>query len=183
MKRIALITIIGFLFSGLVAQERIPVELKDLNFTLSILAPSVQLEKSINDKQSIAASFGLNSYYNFSDNSFNGDDGSSIHPMVRADFRNYYPRKRVKKDLRSNSGTYIGLRTGYIFESIAEDDDFVRVDRNNAFFMGAIWGIQRNYQSGIHLGLSLGLGFYTNDDNGFEGDGLGEFRFGFAFGG
>ena len=46
--------------------------------------------------------------------------------------------------------------------------------------MGALWGIQRNYQSGIHLGFSIGGGFGTGQNMDLDFVGVGEFEFGFV---
>jgi hypothetical protein len=96
------------------------------------------------------------------------------------DFRNYYPRKRVKKDLLPNSGNYIGLLGGYNFNAIAESAEPGETNNSNAFFMGGVWGIQRNYQSGIHLGLNLGAGFIAGEHIDLGLTGLWSFELGFV---
>ncbi len=161
----------------LFSQDRISAELSDLQFNLNILEPSLNLEKSISDKQSVTFAFGLNSVTGedqFDDIKF------GLVPSIRASFRNYYPRKKVKKELRPNSGNYIGLVAGYNFATIAGNLGNANFSDEDVFFMGPVWGIQRNYKSGIHLGLSLGARFRTgkNTDVGFTG--VGNLELGFV---
>ena len=141
------------------AQDKIPVELKDLQYYVTLLDPGVGLEKKIADRQSVTLNFGLTTLMDEHTGTSSDDFGFSLNPYITGDFRNYYNRKRVKKDLRNNSGNYVALRGGYNFGSIADNVDFGTTEVSNSFYMGPVWGIQRNYQSGIHLGLSLGGGF------------------------
>ena len=69
---------------------------------------------------------------------------------MQAKFRNYYPRKRVKKELGFNSGNYVGMNVGYVFDEIASNGP---VEVLNTVFFTPVWGIQRNYKSNIHLGV------------------------------
>ena len=105
----------------------------------------------------------------------------SVNPFISGSYRNYYPRKRVKKDLRPNSGNYVGILTGYRFNSIADNAEYDISDRlENSYYLGPVWGIQRNYQSGIHLGLSLGGGFAVGSSSDIYFTGVGGFEFGFV---
>ena len=158
------------------AQDRIPVDLNSTQFNINILDPSMTFEKSINDNQSFTAGVGITVLGEFEED----EETFSVNPFVSASYRNYYPRKRVKKDLRPNSGNYIGILTGYRFKSIADNAEYVISDRlENSYYLGPVWGFQRNYQSGIHLGLSLGGGFAVgNSDVYFTG--IGGFEFGFV---
>ena len=163
------------------AQDRVPVELKDSQFFISILDPGVAWEKKVADKQSLRFSFGLTMLADEETN-FSDDFGVSLNPVVTGDFRNYYSRKRVKKDLNPNSGNYVALRAGYIFDAITDNVDFGTTETSQSFFMGPVWGIQRNYKSGIHLGLSLGAGFATGNHTDLRATGIGQFNIGFALG-
>ena len=55
----------------------------------------------------------------------------------------------------------------------------VKFGDEKAFYLGPVWGIQRNYKSGIHLGLSLGAGFITGANTNFDFHGVGSFELGF----
>ena len=157
------------------AQDRVPVQLNNTQFNLNILAPGATFEKSINQHQSFTLGAGITIIGEFEED----QETLSVNPFVNASYRNYYPRKRVKKDLRANSGNYIGILMGYRLSSIADNAENGLSSRlENLYYMGPVWGIQRNYRSGIHLGLSLGAGFALGSD--FDFTGLGEFEFGFV---
>jgi len=178
-KLISLLALLSFpIFLN--AQDRIPVQLSDVQINLNILAPGVTLEKMITENTSATFGVGLTplSVDNGTEDSVEPE--VSINPFVRASYRNYYPRNKVKKELNPNSGNYIGLVAGYYFDSIAESSDAATFRQADSFYMGAIWGIQRNYQSGIHLGFSIGGGFGTGQNMDLDFVGVGEFEFGFV---
>jgi hypothetical protein len=89
-------------------------------------------------------------------------------------------RKKQKKELNYNSGNYVGLRGGYNFRAIAENNEPGTPSTEEAFYLGGVWGIQRNYKSGIHLGFSLGAGFATGRNQNLGFTGLGSFELGFV---
>lgn len=178
-KLISVLTL--FLFPiFLNAQDRIPVELNDVQINLNILAPGLTLEKMITENTSATIGLGLTPLYTDIGNEDSIEPEVSINPFLRASYRNYYPRKKVKKKLNPNSGNYIGLVTGYYFNSIAESTDVATFRQSDSFYMGAMWGIQRNYKSGIHLGFSIGGGFGTGQNMDLDYVGVGEFEFGFV---
>jgi hypothetical protein len=164
---------------GLFSQDRIPVEMAESQISINILSPSITYERGLTQNQSLHLSFGLQGLSRTNDN----DDGSvGVAPVIGATYRNYYPRKKVKKELMPNSGNYVGLSTGYILNSIADNlEDFdAPFKEESGFFLGPVWGIQRNYKSGIHLGLSLGGGFITGKNTDFSGTFVGSFELGFV---
>ena len=161
----------------LFSQDRIPAELNEVQINLNILEPSVMLEKRLTDKQSLTLALGFNT---ISGKDAVDDVKFGLSPSLRASYRNYYPRKKVKKELRPNSGNYIGLVAGYNFGTIAGSKDVGKYSQENAFFLGPVWGIQRNYKSGIHLGLSFGGGFITGSNTDFDFTGVGSFELGFV---
>ena len=169
--------------SHLLAQDRIPVTLDEHRLSLNILSPSLQYEYKLNDNQSLTGRAGITwgAHFNY-DDTFIDDDFSdsgfdqTLNPFVETTFRNYYSRKRVQKELNHNSGNYIGLLAAYQFDHIAGSE----TESTQAFYSGAIWGIQRNYKSGIHLGLYLGLGFATGQNVNLTGTGIGGLQLGFV---
>ncbi len=154
------------------AQDRIPVDLQKTQFNLNILDPSVSFELSINDHQSLTAALGITGLPD--------EDGTSLNPFLRSSYRNYYLRKRVKKELMPNSGNYIGVIAGYNFDSITDNIESGTTRLSNSFYAGPAWGIQRNYRSGIHLGLSIGGGFAIDNHSDLYFTGVGAFEFGFV---
>lgn len=167
-----LATLFGFLAYGAFAQDRIGVELQNTQFNLNILDPSISFEKRINDKQSFTLGAGITGLAD--------EDGSSVNPFIHGTYRNYYPRKRVKKELNVNSGNYVGVLTGYSFKAITDNVEAGTTRSSNSYYLGPVWGIQRNYNSGIHLGLSLGSGFAIDQGGDLFFTGLGVFQFGFV---
>ena len=161
------------------SQDRIPVEMANSQFSINILSPSLTYEKGLNENQSLYLSLGLEG---LSRTNENNDGKIGVAPVIEATYRNYYPRKKVKKELRPNSGNYVGLSAGYIMNSIADNlEDFDQpFKEESAFFLGPVWGIQRNYKSGIHLGLSLGGGFITGKNTNFDFNFIGNFELGFV---
>ncbi|MEO9869040.1 hypothetical protein [Ekhidna sp.] len=164
------------------------VTLDTTQFTISILPLMAHLEAKVGEKQSVTFGGGL--AYSFYFQSINGEESFESYstPFLTASFRNYYNRKRIKKDnLKNNSGNYVGLYSSYQFNTIVDAGGFGTFESDlNGFTVGPVWGIQRNYASGIHLDISVGLGY-----TGFESDDIimvdnkfgiiGGFEFGFRF--
>jgi hypothetical protein len=151
-----------------------------VQINLNVLAPSVTLEKMITGNTSATFGVGLTPLSVDNGTGDTIEPEFSINPFLRASYRNYYPRKQVKKELNPNSGNYIGLVAGYYFDSIAKSSELAMFRQSDSFYMGALWGIQRNYQSGIHLGFSIGGGFGTGQNMDLDFVGVGEFEFGFV---
>ena len=148
---------------------QVPVDLKPVRFTIGLVEPSVVAEFKIGAKQTIATTGGITIGVT--------DEKAYVFPVLRGSFRHYYDRKRVKKsNLRSNSGNFITLQGGYYFDAIGDAATTV-LD----YFIGPAWGIQRNYNSGIHLSLSLGLGYGNGQNIDGQVTGAGHFTFGFTF--
>jgi len=180
VKNLFLLILLAGLSITALCQDRFPVGLKDTQVYLNILDPGVEWEKKISDTQSLAFGFGLTVIGDEDNNSSSNDIGISLNPVITADFRNYYARKREKKDLNPNSGNYIAVRAGYYFDSIVDNLDFGTTEISRSFFIGPVWGIQRNYKSGIHFGLSLGAGIATGKNTNLKSTFIGDLQLGFA---
>ena len=141
-------------------QERIPVDLKNNQLNLNLFTPGVSFEQRVGPNQSLNLGLGIIGLVD--------SDGSSINPLVRGSFRNYYPRKQVQKELNPNSGNYIALDAGYYFNSVTNET----TQLSDSFFMGAVWG--------IHFGLSLGPGFVVGSDSDYRFTGIGQIQLGFV---
>ena len=162
MKQVLTLTLCIIALSVTVsAQDRIPVELNKTQLKLSILNPNIMFEVKVSENQSFNFSLGLATSYAQVQNT--NDSYMYLHPAIRGSFRHYYARKEVKKQLRANSGNFIELVAGYVFDSIAGNDDYIS-SASSSFFFGPAWGIQRNYETGFLFGLGLGLG-YGNGKN------------------
>ena len=124
-------------------------------YSLSILSPTLGLEKSIKENQSLKFSLGSSIGYG----SKNGFQNKLL--LLRGEYRHYYnlEKRRDEGRLSTNySGNYIGLfaEPSFIFEKGEEATNM---------YAGGVWGIQRNYNSHFHLDLSLNAGI---GQNGFE---------------
>ena len=176
MKRTGLfLMLLGLSCSAAWAQDRIPVEIQKNRVYINLLQPSILYEAGLNDRLSLALGTGITFIYG-------ENDYGAINPFLNASLRNYYPRKRVKKELDMNSGNYVAAMAGYTFGAISEwNEELDPQNMSNSGYIGGIWGIQRNYMSGIHLGLSLGGGVSMgkNIDNVMFAP-LGGFEFGFV---
>ena len=151
----------------MMAQE--PVDLTSTQFTVSILPLMAHIEGKLSDKQSLTFGGGLGYSAFYSEVNGEGDFEFFSTPFLTASFRNYYNRKFVRKDnLKQNSGNYVALLGNYQFENLV-DLGVLGTGKTglDSFSIGPVWGIQRNYGSGIHLDLSVGVGYRVGQSNEF----------------
>jgi hypothetical protein len=153
---------------------------------ISILSPAITHEIAVGRNQTVFLAGGLNGISRFEE--IRNTTPSTINryfglvPRASADFRNYYnfgKRLGKGKNINNNSGNYLALRTLYTFEPVVNKDQFP--DYNNGFALGGVWGIQRVYNSGIYLGLSLGVGYLFGDKK-LDATSMGDFHLGFNIG-
>ncbi len=171
MKQLFTLTLCIIVFGmTLSAQERIHVELNKTQLKLSILNPNLMFEVKIGEHQSFNISGGL--IISIAQLQLTNEYLAYLHPTVRGSFRHYYGRKEVRKNFRANSGNFIELVGGYIFDSIAGNDSYTS-SVSSSYFIGPAWGLQRHYETGFLFGLGLGLGYGNgkNSDGGLAGTG------------
>ncbi|NNF22360.1 MAG: hypothetical protein HKN67_10475 [Saprospiraceae bacterium] len=176
MKKILLLAFVLFAVH-ISAQERIPVEMTNTKFYLNIITPSVAVEQRISSNQSFLARGGIRLHAEEIEDEFD----AGLLPYVEAEFRNYYPRKNVKRELNNNSGNYIGFIGGYHFDHIAGNPALEAFKYENHYYFAGLWGMQRNYKSKIHLNLHVGPAVYARD-GGVDFNVLFNFHFGFVIG-
>jgi hypothetical protein len=162
------------------------VELAKTQLNFNVLPLTLSFEGKLDDNKSITLAGGLGFVAEYETSTYGGSSGNFyVLPMTYMSFRNYYSRKNVRKNnLRNNSGNYVGLFGLYQFAALNHANsewngfDIPGSPVNNIYAVGPVWGIQRNYASGIHLGLSLGVGViggkYIDTTAGY----IGEFEFG-----
>ena len=89
----------------------------------------------------------------------------SLVPIAEGAYKYYYnlnKRQLKGKHTALNSGNFWGLNARYQFKAISDNgDDFSSV------FISPMWGIQRNYDSRISLGIRLGYGVVITKDNSY----------------
>jgi len=131
------------------AQETKPL------YSLSIVSPTLGVEKSIKANKSFKISIGNLIGYS----SKNGLQNKSF--LLRGEYRQYYNLEKRRDEGRLSSdysGNYIGLFAEPSFI-------FAKGEEATNMYAGGVWGIQRNYTSHFHLDLSLNAGIGRN---GFE---------------
>ncbi|MEP1035491.1 hypothetical protein [Ekhidna sp.] len=181
MKRI--LTIVMLIASiGSFAQN---VNLSDNQLSLNILPLTASYERKIDQNKSFTFSGGI-APTAYAETGANGSNSYFFAtPFLTSSVRNYYSRKNIKKsNLRNNSGNYVGLYYQHQFKPFGSTTNLLeqaaRDQVTNVFAVGPVWGFERNYASGIHLGLSIGVGY---SDGEFQKSGdvtfIGEFEFGF----
>lgn len=186
MKRIL---IIGTLLMSLGSFSQ-NVTLSDNQLSANILPFTLTYERKIDDNKSFTFSAGITpagvSETRTSAFSSTTETYVFFQPQISGTFRNYYSRNRIKKkNLKNNSGNYIGLSYSHWLKPFGSADDAFEqrvLDKyTNYFAVGPVWGFERNYASGIHLDLNIGIG-YSNGEYLENGDVtiIGEFEFGFV---
>lgn len=164
MKKILFLILIIFSFKSFGQGNQ--VTLDNAQLTVSFLPLMGHVELKLADKQS--ATFGAGLAYSVFYQNINGDGNLEAYtvPFLTSSYRSYYKRKRVNKsNLMNNSGNYVGMYSVYSFKTLVEVDGSFFDTKLNSFSIGPVWGIQRNYASGVHLDLSLGLGYLTGESD------------------
>ena len=178
-----ILTLLCAAFTLNVAYAQIPVELQDYQINGNFLATGLSMEKRISDNQSITLGLSFTPLYEEYTTGVETHSDFGMGTTLYSSFRNYYDRNRVRKELRKNSGNYVGALVLYNFDVIGADRDvFFDSQFSKVFEAGVVWGFQRNYQSGIHLGLSIGLGVTSGGNQDLDMTIPGTFEFGFVLG-
>lgn len=166
--------IISFLLTATCghAQDKFSVELQKHSLTANFLSPGLQYEAKLSDNKSVVVSGGLSATAGWS--GFNGFI-TTVRPFLSTEYRSYYSRKTQKKSLQSNSGNYIGGILGYQFNELTGE---YRSTFNNRLMGGAVWGIQRRYQSNLQLGVQAGLVMTYDDYFGIGGNAMARVQLG-----
>ena len=131
------------------AQETKPL------YSLSIVSPTLGVEKSIKANKSFKISIGNLIGYS----SKNGLQNKSF--LLRGEYRQYYNLEKRRDEGRLSSdysGNYIGIFAEPSFI-------FAKGEEATNMYAGGVWGMHRNYTSHFHLDLSLNAGIGRN---GFE---------------
>ncbi len=157
------------------------VQLSNNQLNINLLVPSLSYERKISDGSSItlAAGTGFNHY---TMEGFSGETSSKLflYPWIYSSYRVYFKRKPRKGNLRNNSGNYIGYFSGYRFKALQSAEYFIPDVEREQYSFGVVWGMQRNYKSGIHFGFSIGPGFTNRVNAKPELSAVGEVELGFT---
>ena len=170
MKKPVLLSLILFSLTFSSHGQGTEVTLDNAQLTLSFVPLMAHVELKLAESQSVTFGGGLG--YSVYYENVNGEESfeAFTSPFFTSSYRSYYKRKRVKKDnLKNNSGNYVGVYSFYGFKTLLTDNGETFLTDFNSFAIGPVWGFQRNYASGLHLDLSLGLGYLTGQSNEFFG--------------
>ena len=182
MKKIFLIALV-LTASTSFGQE---VDLAKTQLNINLLPLTLSFEGKLDDNKSVTLGGGLGYTAYYSNSTFDGSEAVFVAvPMVYTSFRNYYKRNNVRKsDLRPNSGNYVGIFASYQFEALGDPNtlnEFIaHLELSNVYTVGPVWGFERNYASGVHLGLSVGAGLIGGKYIETGASIIGEFEFGFV---
>lgn len=147
-------------------QGSVTTELKPTQVRALFLCPGISIEQKLSNKHSFNLIAAIQP--GVSEHTLE-PDGTQYEfymaPFVSGEIRNYYDRKQVKKELAPNSGNYFALAVGYYMNRIINDSGKENYDESleNSFFVGPVWGFQRNYLNGFHLNISFGLGYQQGE--------------------
>jgi Protein of unknown function (DUF3575) len=174
---VSLLTIVSLQAQEAIVVQQTPKVANSL-FRVNILAPGLTFEKSISEKNTLALDVNLALFYIFS-----SSRGSRLikTPFTRLQFRHYYNlEKRVNKgkNILNNSGNYVALQSSYYFKSL--NDDFY-IDRLDGVTLGAAWGMQRTYKSGLNININTGLGYNLSDKKTYTVQPILNFTIGWIF--
>lgn len=144
-------------------------ELGDL-LSLDILSPGLSYELKVNDMNTLVIGGHVKTNVSFTASTFGTEFYYLMVPQVNFEYRHYYNlEKRYKLQKRTwfNSANYYGVVTGYQTDPIAGDES--ASDYEPGFYIGPVWGIQRN--GAFTFNLNLGLGYFSGTGGvGFLGD-------------
>lgn len=146
------------------------VKLSKNQLNANILPMTITYEGKVSNNMSFTIGGGVSPKVIFETrtNSFTGQTDADLflflQPYITSSFRSYYERNNVKKrDLKKNSGNYIGMFYAHQFAPFGSTDNTfeqrMREQETNVFVIGPVWGIQRNYANGFHLDFNIGIGY------------------------
>lgn len=131
-------------------------------FSLNLIFPSIEYEKSISDKSTLDAMIKLGFAYH--DGYYLDEEEYGIFPFFELQYRHYYNlAKRLSKGkkITENSGNYF---SGML--ELGGGDPVIGNMENAVDFYGAlgpVWGLQRVYNSNIKFNLNLGAAYWWNN--------------------
>ena len=136
---------------------------KDLLFRLSLLTPGLGAELRTKNNFTVLVHAGVGIVGNAEENknsafSISTDVEFPLYAYISP--RYYYnleKRKKQSKRTENFSANYLGLIFGNLFESSAFDQKF---------FIAGVWGFRRSFGKNWYYELSIGLEFFSTEENG-----------------
>lgn len=130
---------------------------------VDFLLPGITFEKGISKKSSIVVSPMLGFGFASSVDGYYFD----VSPNLALEYRYYYNLKRrfnLKKKTDNNTGNFFAAKAMMVSPSILNIPSKLK-HINNEFYaaIGAVYGIQRTYDSGIYILYEGGMGINLDD--------------------
>lgn len=130
----------------------------------TFLSPGISYEARIGKFQTVYLQgfMSTSAYFSYS-SALGTDAGISFDPAITGQYRYYYNAGRRQsngKRTEMNSMNYVGGIWETLFsKNGVTSSSFDEESRRPIHSFGAIWGLQRNYNSRFSLDLNLGLGY------------------------
>lgn len=161
MKTKTLLTLAVILTSFTVAKaqgEQPAIVSKNL-FKINFLAPGLEYERGLTESTTLNINTSLG--FEIGYNSITGLN-TYLYPSLGLQARKYYnlnKRNEKGKNAAFNSGNFIALSAFGSTPSILNNENRVN---EASYGVGPVWGMQRNYNSGFNLTLTLGAGYFKS---------------------
>jgi hypothetical protein len=162
MKTKTLLTL-AFILTGFQvaqAQDVQPATVAKSLFKINFLAPGLEYERGLTESTTLNISTSMGFGLGYS--SITGLN-TYLFPSLGLQARKYYNLdKRIEKGKNAayNSGNFIALSAFGSTPSIIENEHAVN---EASYGIGPVWGMQRNYDSGFNLTLTMGAGYTKNN--------------------
>ncbi|MCC9137543.1 hypothetical protein ACFSKU_15560 [Pontibacter silvestris] len=167
MKARLLLPIVVLLMTSCVAQAQndLPVTVTKRLYKINFFTLGLEFEQALGK----SSTFNINPNISFGLDYHNERDYNAyLWPSLELQTRGYYnlnKRSKAGKNVSDNSGNFIALSIYGNTPSLIEHEE----SGNEASYgVGPVWGMQRNFNSGLNLTVTAGAG-YGKDKFGDEG--------------
>lgn len=173
------ITLLLLVCTSVLSAQNLKDTVEDHMFKANLLlTPGIEYEFGVTKNATL--DFRLGTGFAFVE--VNNESDYGVFLTFEWSYRYYYNfEKRIAKGKKTsgNSGNYVAITTFFANGDPILGD--VELASNYLGQVGPVWGFQRTYNSGINLGLELGLGYAFSENDSFVAPIVG-FRLGWAFG-
>ncbi len=160
MRKIICCAILFLCFSSAWSQARRNVSAFQIRANAYPVGVDIELADS--DFKTINVSFGVMGSLSTVGNEDGAELAFGFAPYVDMQYRWFYKLKHEAKQgmkLRGNSGNFLAFRA----EAKSKPMYDVLEEAPSRFAVGAVWGLQRQYVTGFHLGFEIGFGYALSE--------------------
>lgn len=173
------ITLVLLVFTSILSGQNLKDSVEDHMFKANLLiTPGLEYEFGVTKNSTLDFRLGTGFAYV----KVNNEEDYGVFLTFEGSYRYYYNfEQRIAKGKKTsgNSANYVALTTFFSNGDAILGD--VELSSDYLGQVGPVWGFQRTYNSGINLGLELGLGYAFSENDSFVTPIIG-FRLGWAFG-